>query len=137
MKRDRYVYPALLGHAMDGISIEFPDLPGCLPCAHSVEEAFRNARQALGLHLRGMEQDGDVIPAPTPIDMIRTKRNQVAILVDVWMPMIRDAVKNRAVKKTLTIPKWLDDLAVEHGVNFSHVLQEALKRQLNILQEHH
>ncbi|HNU95106.1 MAG TPA: type II toxin-antitoxin system HicB family antitoxin, partial [Bacillota bacterium] len=55
----------------------------------------------------------------------------------VWMPMIRDAVKNRAVKKTLTIPKWLDDLAVEHGVNFSHVLQEALKRQLNILQEHH
>jgi post-segregation antitoxin (ccd killing protein) len=49
--------------------------------------------------------------------------------------MIRDAIENRAVKKTLTIPKWLDDLATEHGINFSRTLQEALKRQLDVPDE--
>jgi predicted RNase H-like HicB family nuclease len=59
MGPDRYIFPAVLTYAEDGISIEFPDLPGCLPCAGSTEEALQNARQALGLHLYGMEQDGD------------------------------------------------------------------------------
>jgi len=51
------------------------------------------------------------------------------------MPLVRDAIESRAVKKTLTIPKWLDDLAVEHGINFSRTLQEALKHQLDIAHE--
>ena len=135
MGADRYIFPAILIYAEDGISTEFPDLPGCLPCAGSTEQALQNAQQALGLHLYGMEQDGEDIPSPTPVDLIRTGDKQVLILVDAWMPPVRDAIESRAVKKTLTIPKWLDDLAVEHGINFSRTLQEALKHRLDIPHE--
>ena len=79
-----------------------------------------------------MEKDKDEIPEPAPIDKIRLEPNQAVVLVEVWMPLIRDAIENRAVKKTLTIPKWLNDLAEDKHVNFSHILQEALKERLGI-----
>lgn len=132
MLKDRYIYPAIFDYADDGISIEFPDLPGCLPCAHTTEDAIKNAREALGLHLYCMEKDKDEIPEPTPIDKIKLESNQAVVLVEVWMPLIRDAIENRSVKKTLTIPKWLNDLAEDKDVNFSHILQEALKDRLGV-----
>lgn len=132
MAKDRYVYPAIFDYAEDGISIEFPDLPGCLPCAHTTEEAVKNAREAMALHLYGMEQDNDLIPEPTPVTKIRAGENQAVVLVEVWMPPFRDEVEQRAIKKTLTIPKWLDDLAQEQHVNFSHLLQDALKQYLGV-----
>lgn len=132
MSKDRYIYPAIFEYAGDGISIEFPDLSGCLPCAQNTEEALKNAKEALGLHLYGMERDKDDIPEPTPINKLKAKKNQAVVLVEVWMPTIRDAIENRSVKKTLTIPKWLNDVAEENKVNFSHVLQEALKFRLGI-----
>ncbi len=132
MKKDRYIYSAIFEFNDDGISVEFPDLPGCLTCGDTIEEATQNAKEALGLHLYGMEQDEDDIPKPTPVTKIKPKPNQVVMLVEVWMPVFRDAIENKAVKKTLTIPKWLDDLAQQHKVNFSHLLQDALKEYLGI-----
>ena len=132
MARDRYVYPAIFDYAADGISVEFPDLPGCLPCAHTTEDAMKNAREAMALHLYGMEQDGDLIPDATPINKLRLGENQVIVLVEAWMPPFRDEMEQRAIKKTLTIPKWLDDLAQENHVNFSHLLQDALKQYLGV-----
>lgn len=126
-----YAYPAFLYFDDDGISIEFPDLPGCLPCAHSTEEAFQNAKEALGLHLYGMEQDGDPIPAPTPVKDLKAEDGAILTMVDVFMPSVRDRVNNRVVKKTLTIPAWLNRAAEEAGVNFSQLLQDSLKQYLN------
>lgn len=54
------------------------------------------------------------------------------VLVEVWMPLVRDQIDNQAIKKTLTIPQWLDEAAKEKKVNFSRVLQEALKDLLGI-----
>ena len=136
MAKDRYVYPAIFDYANDGISIEFPDLPGCLPCAHTTEEAVQNARVAMALHLYGLEQDGDPIPAPTLINKLRVDENQAVVLVEAWMPPFRDEMEQRAVKKTLTIPKWLDDLAQERHVNFSHLLQNALREYLGVTNKH-
>lgn len=132
MGKDRYVYPAIFDYAEDGISIEFPDLPGCLPCSSTTEEAVKNAREAMALHLYGMEQDSDLVPEPTPINKLRAGENQAIVLVDAWMPPFRDEMEQRAIKKTLTIPKWLDDLAVDQHVNFSHLLQDALKQYLGV-----
>ncbi|MDQ0188836.1 type II toxin-antitoxin system HicB family antitoxin [Alicyclobacillus cycloheptanicus] len=132
MAQDRYMYPAIFIYADDGISIEFPDLPGCLPCGHTTEEAMKNAREAMALHLYGMEEDGDPIPEPTPINKLQVAENQVVVLVEAWMPPFRDEMEQRAVKKTLSIPKWLDDLAQEQHVNFSHLLQDALKEYLGV-----
>lgn len=137
MAKDRYVYPAIFDYANDGISIEFPDLPGCFPCAHTTEEAVQNAREAMALHLYGLEQDGDPIPVPTLINKLRVDENQAVVLVEAWMPPFRDEMEQRAVKKTLTIPKWLDDLAQERHVNFSHLLQDALREYLGVTKKHH
>lgn len=125
-----YAYPAFFYYDDDGISIEFPDLPGCLPCARSSEEAFRNAKEALGLHLYGMERDGDVIPPPTPVKDLHPDDGGVITMVDVFMPSIRDRINNRVVKKTLTIPAWLNREAEAAHVNFSQVLQDGLKTYL-------
>ena len=132
MQKDRYVFPAIFDFAADGISIEFPDLPGCLPCAQDADEAIKNAKEAVALHLYGMENDGDEIPDPTPITQLHPEQNQAILLVEVLMPVYRNAIENRAVKKTLTIPKWLNDLAERERVNFSQVLQDALKKNLGI-----
>lgn len=125
-----YAYPAFFYYADDGISIEFPDLPGCLPCAQTSEEAFRNAKEALGLHLFGMEQDGDTIPSPTPVKDLRPDAGGVVTMVEVFMPSVRDRINNRVVKKTLTIPAWLNREAEAAHVNFSQVLQDGLKSYL-------
>lgn len=132
MKKDYYVYPAIFSYSNDGISIEFPDLPGCLPCADTTEEAVSNAKEAMGLHLFGMEEDNDSIPEPTSITDIKLESNQVLMLIEVFMPMMREAIQNEAVKKTLTIPRWLNVIAEKNKINFSQVLQAALKEKLNI-----
>ena len=131
MRKDNYVFPAILDFADDGISIEFPDLPGCLPCAKTQEEAVKNAREAMGLHLWSMEDDGDPIPEPTRVTELKLAPNQSAVLVDVWMPVVRDRLNNKAVNTTVTIPAWLDRLAKAAGVNYSATLQEALKLKLS------
>lgn len=130
--KDRYIYPAIFNYADDGISVEFPDLPGCLTCGDTEEEALSMAKEAMALHLYGMEQDGDPIPMPSKVQDIATEQNQAVVLIEVWMPPFRDEMEQKAVKKTLTIPKWLDDLAQEHKVNFSHILQDALKQYLGV-----
>lgn len=128
--KDTYSFIAILTFADDGISIEFPDLPGCLPCAQTHDEALHDAQEALGLHLFGMEQDGETIPAPTPINHIHLEKNQVPTLISVYMPLVRNQVQTTSVKKTLTIPAWLNALAEKNNINFSQTLQTALKDML-------
>lgn len=130
MYQDFYAYPAFFYYDDDGISIEFPDLPGCLPCASTSEEAFKNAKEALGLHLFGMECDGDLIPPPTPVKDLHPNDGAIVAMVEVFMPSVRDRVNNRVVKKTLTIPAWLNREAEAAGVNFSKVLQDGLLNYL-------
>lgn len=130
MNQNFYAYPAFFYYDEDGISIEFPDFPGCLPCAATSEEAFKNAKEALGLHLFGMEQDGDPIPAPSPVATLHPEDGGVVAMVEVFMPAIRDRINNKAVKKTLTIPAWLNREAEAAGANFSLILQDGLKNYL-------
>lgn len=130
--KDRYSFIAIFDFADDGISIEFPDLPGCLPCANDMNEAIKNAREALGLHIWSMEQDGDVIPEPTSITEIHCENNQVPAVIDVFMPPFRDKLNNRFVKKTLSLPAWLADLADKDGVNCSKIFQNALIEYLGL-----
>lgn len=135
MIKDKYIFPALFSYDDDGVSVEFPDLPGCYTCADSTEEALKMAKDALGLHIYGIEQDNEKTPLPSPINSLELEKGQVVVLVEVWMPLIRNIAENRAIKKTLTIPKWLNDMAETNNVNFSHVLQTALKDYLGVAQD--
>ena len=130
--KDKYIYPAIFTYDDDGISIEFPDLPGCLPYADTTDEAFKNAKEAMALHLYTSEQDGEILPEPTSIQKIKIAQNQTVTLIEVWMPIYREAIENKSIKKTLTIPKWLNNAAEQNHVNFSQILQDGLKKTLGV-----
>ncbi|MGE5559469.1 MAG: type II toxin-antitoxin system HicB family antitoxin [Chloroflexota bacterium] len=135
--KDTYVYPAFLIPHENQICVLFPDLPGCQTSGDDYPHAIRMAKEAMSLHLWGLEDDGDPIPDPTPIDQLRIEPGSVPVMIDVFMPPVRNDLSSRSVKKTLTVPKWLNDLAESHGVNFSGVLQDALKQRLGISDRPH
>lgn len=139
MLKNNYSYVAVLSYEEDGISIEFPDLPGCYPCADKddTEMALKNAKEALGLHLWGMEQDGNPIPEPTAITSLHLEKNQVPVLLEIFMPAVRERINNKFVKKTLSLPAWLAAKADESGVNCSKIFQNALMNYLNIREGNH
>ncbi len=132
MYKDIYLFPAIFDYADDGISIEFPDLPGCLSCADTDEEAMYMAKDVLRGFLLLMEEEDEDIPSPTPLKDIVTESNQRAVLIEVNVSLLRTDRNNKSVKKTLTIPQWLNVEAERVGVNFSQVLQNALKEKLNL-----
>ena len=134
MQNDRYSFVALFDYADDGISIVFPDLPGCYPCADKddTDMALQNAKEALGLHIWGMEQDHEEIPVPSKITDLEIEPGQVPVLIDVFMPPIRERINSRFVKKTLSLPAWLASKADEDGVNCSRIFQNALMDYLGI-----
>ena len=125
--RDRYIFPAVFNYADDGISISFPDLPGCFSCGDTDEEAISMAEEVLGLHLYSMEQDDDPIPEPSRGENINLEPNERIFLVDIWMPQIRKEVQPVHVKKTLTIPSDLNEAAIKANLNFSQVLASSLR----------
>ena len=131
-KADRYFYPAVFGYE-DGeeISVVFPDLD-VATSGENDDDALVSARELLGLTMAGLEEDGEPIPAPTALKDVQLEANERAVLVDVYMPAVRLAHVNRSVNRTVTLPAWLNAAALERGVNFSQVLQEALRSQLRV-----
>ncbi|WP_172250830.1 type II toxin-antitoxin system HicB family antitoxin [Saccharibacillus deserti] len=133
-KKDVYRYWALLDTADESGSVRFVDLPGCVTFGDTAEEAHAEAREALEGFMYELESDGDDIPDPSPLEVVlqQAKPGEAAIEVQVYMPVVREAMAIKAVKKTLTVPKWLNDAAEAQRLNFSQVLQEGLKRSLGI-----
>ena len=129
-----YTFAAVFTAEADGgYSVRFPQLDGCFTEGDSFEEARRMAVDAMSLHLYGMEQDGEEIPAADLSAAVETGANEMAVPVTAWMTPFRDEMENRAVKKTLTIPAWLNDAAESRGgVNYSQILQSALKDYLGV-----
>ncbi len=131
-KVERYFYPAIFTYEPGKeIAVDFPDLK-CATSGTNDNDAFLSARELLGCVLNGLEEDEEVIPAPTPLSEIKTKDNERVVLIDVYMPSIRMANRNRSVNRTVTLPAWLNAAALERNINFSQVLQDALKTQLHI-----
>lgn len=86
----------------------------------------------LGCVLYGLEQDGEPIPTPTALSEVTLEENERAVLVDVYMPSVRMAQNNKSVNRTVTLPAWLNAAALERNINFSQVLQDALKAQIGL-----
>ena len=129
----KITYPALF-HEEDGkYWVEFPDLEGCLTNGDTVEESYKNAKEALGFYL---DKEGDVyeriINKPSEVkDIVNANPGLLVMLVEYDSLEYAKKYKTKAVKKTLSIPEWLNDLAVKQNVNFSNVLQDALIKKLN------
>ena len=131
-KVERYFYPAVFTYEPgQEIAVTFPDLD-VATSGENEDDALISARELLGAVLCGMEEDGEEIPAATPLSKVDTKDNELAVLVDVYMPSIRMAQVNRSVNRTVTLPAWLNAAALERNVNFSQVLQDALKEKFHL-----
>ncbi len=128
----KYTFAALFTKEADGgYSVRFPQLDGCYTQGDTFEEARRMAADAMSLHLYGMEQDG--ISIPTPQLDVKAPSGAMVVPVTAWMTPFREEMENRAVKKTLTIPAWLNEAAEKRGgVNYSQILQSALKDYLGV-----
>ena len=129
----KYVYPAIFTHEPEGnYSISFPDVEGCYTSAETREAGIERASDALCLMLYDMEENGETPPQPSDMHQLSVEDNQLVTLIRCDTVAYRKFYDNRAVKKTLTIPSWLNTMAEKQGVNFSMVLQNALKAELRI-----
>ena len=112
--------------------VYFPDLPGCASMGDDFEDACRMAEESLGLHLWGLEKDGDAIPAPTLPPFGDVTAGAVIAAVTVFPDLVKNEMDNRAMKTNVTIPAWLKEMAEREKINFSQVLQTALKERLRV-----
>lgn len=124
----KVIYPAVFHKEDDGYWVEFPDLEGCFSSGKTMEEAYANAKDALGLYL---DKNNDLykrkINEPSKIEgIINRASDTIAMLVEYDSLEYAKKYKTKAVKKTLSIPEWLNDWAIKENINFSNVLQEAL-----------
>lgn len=125
---DRVLYPCKI-RKEDGVYyVEFLDFPECFTDGESPEEVLTNARDVLEGIIFSYIKNGKPLPSPSFFE----KGSADVTYIDAWVGMVRDRVNNQAVRKTLTIPKWLNDIAEKNAVNFSAVLQTGLKEYLNI-----
>jgi len=128
-----YKYPALFSPDGDGWTVRFPDLDNCFTSADSVEEAIVEAQAVLEDCMYFREKQKDDIPQPTPLENIFPEEEGFVQAVVAVMPPVRRAWSRKAVKKTLTIPAWMEEeLRKREDINISSILQEALKERLDI-----
>ena len=128
----QYVYPAIFTKEDTGYSVAFPDVDGCFTSGETLSEAIYMAEDALNLMLMVKEDAGESVPAPSDIHGIRYGENELVTLIRADTMEYRKLYGKQAVKKTLSIPAWLNTAAEQKGLNFSAVLQAALKEALDI-----
>lgn len=129
----KIIYPAVF-HPEDvgGYSVDFPDLLGCVTEGDTLEEAIRMAEDALRIYLYSLKEDGEAAPEPSdPADIKLSGRDFVS-LVSYDEAAYLKRTDSHSVKKTLTIPAWMDTLARENNLNFSNVLQNAIRHELGL-----
>lgn len=128
----KYAYPAVFTPEDGGYSISFPDFESCYTSAPTVEEGIDMANDVLCLTLYGLEEEGGAIPQASSVKDVKTSGDEFVTLIGCDTIEYRKFFDSKAVKKTLSIPSWLNTMAERQGVNFSMTLQTALKRELNI-----
>ena len=129
---EKLFYPALFHKSEEGgFWISFPDFPGCFTEGDDMKQAYEMTVEALGLALVNRKEEKEEIPDPSDLDKIQNEDGTI-VIVEFDMLEYQRKHNSKAVKKTLSIPEWLNEEAVSMGVNFSQVLQEALMSKLNI-----
>ena len=129
----KYLYPAIFTPESNGVySVNFPDIEGCYTQGDNLQDAYDMAEDVLCLRLYDLEESQSYIPVSSnPANIIADIESFVA-LFSVDTLEYRKFYDNKAVKKTLTIPSWLNVKAEKAGLNFSQVLQEGLKERLDV-----
>ena len=132
MKNELTVFPAIFTKMNDDGSyyiVDFIDLKNCTTEGETIQEAYYMAQNAMGLFLDDLTK----FPKPTlDFSNIKLNKDQFISFIGIDMNDYRKKFNNKSVKKTLSIPGWLDTLAEKENINFSQLLQEAIKEKLEM-----
>lgn len=128
-----YFYPAIFHNdEKGGYWISFPDFPECMTQGETMEEAYEMAVEAMGLCIDDRLKNEESLPeVSAPVDYI-LQEGDFSCLIEFDLVQYRKKHNTKSVKKTLSIPEWLNETAMEHDINFSQVLQEALMKKMGI-----
>ena len=128
---NKLFYPAFFHKAEEGgFWVTFPDIPECMTQGDDMEESYNMAVDALGLSLIEMEKENIPLPSPSSPDMIQAEPDSFLVVIEFDMLAYKKRTSSSAVKKTLSIPEWLNEEALALNINFSQVLQEALMEKI-------
>lgn len=126
-------YPAIFHKADEGgFWITFPDIPECMTQGDDMQQAYEMAVDALGLAITSREEEKLEVPTPSEPYKIATADDEFCVVIEFDMLAYKKRTNSKAVKKTLTIPEWLNEEATSLGINFSQVLQEALMHKVGM-----
>lgn len=128
----KYIYPAIFSKEGAFYNVRFPDLESCYTQGDGLQDAYEMASDVLCLTLYNLEEDKGDIPNASEISAVEAGADEFVSLVACDTLEYRQYYDNRAVKKTLTIPAWLNTMSEREGINFSAVLQAALKSELHL-----
>lgn len=130
---ENYTYPVILDYSDDDyIDLIFPDFNNMMTSVSKGGDPIESAQDLLALTIQDYTDERREIPIPSQIEEIQVESNQHCAYVNFWMPYHQSQIKETYVKKTLTIPSWLNILAKNKNINFSQTLVKALKDELNI-----
>ncbi len=119
----KFVYPAIIHNDPDGLWAEFPNLPGCQTYAETLDELLDSLKEAMECHIVEALEHGDKLEAPSDMTSLPHTNDEYATLVAIDANLARNT---KSVRKTVTIPAWIDKKARTLGLNFSQTLQDAL-----------
>lgn len=126
-------YPAIFHNAEEGgFWVTFPDIPECLTEGDNIPEAYKMAYEALGLALSERIKNNESLPVPSSPRTIPVNEDEYPILVEFNLFEYNKKFNSKSVKKTLSIPEWMNEKAISMGINFSRVLQEALMEKFDL-----
>ena len=124
-----FIYPAIFHKENDSYWVEFPDLEGCHTYGDTLTETMESAQEALSGYLLTTLEENKQLAKPCELSSVSCDENSFSTLVTCDINQYKDT---KAVKKTLTIPSWLNERAMSMGINFSQVLQEALLTKIQM-----
>ncbi|MBQ0042004.1 MAG: type II toxin-antitoxin system HicB family antitoxin [Lachnospiraceae bacterium] len=130
---NHYFYPAIFHNdEQGGYWITFPDFPECMTQGEDMADAYKMAVEAIGLCIDEKLKNNEELPSvSSPVDYL-VKDGDFSCLIEFDLMQYRKMHNSKSVKKTLTIPEWLNEIAVSQNINFSQVLQDALIQRIGV-----
>ena len=125
----KVIYPAIFHHEDNSYWVDFPDLKGCQSFGDTISDTLAYAKEALSAYCVTMLEQNKDLPKPSDIESIKVIPHTFCSLIEADL-----ITKSKSVKKTLTIPSWLNNAAESKGINFSGTLQNALIKELNLIE---
>lgn len=129
-KMAKYFYPVILEPEKVGYSVYVPDIKGCATQGENMGKVFEMVQDAIGLMLEKVAEKD--FPKPSKPENIKLTGKQFVIMVPFDSLAYEQKYNTKLVKKTLSIPAWLNTLAEDNHINFSHLLKTALCDKLQV-----